>query len=102
MYSFFLNYVSDLPLHEQLSIQFYKAIRKGYFREGQKMPSINQISKELLVSKELVRLAYNLLVETGLLEFRKGEGYFVSVTEKKSSNQEEPKIPVDENLVTSA
>lgn len=64
--------VSDL-VYEQLM----DALRSGEWKEGEKIPSENELANTLHVSRMSVRTALQRLSALGLIESRQGEGTFV-------------------------
>lgn len=58
-----------------------KAIKKGYLKKGQKIPSINEFSHEYGISRVTVERAYKKLMSEGIIQSTKGKGYYVKAVE---------------------
>jgi DNA-binding transcriptional MocR family regulator len=68
---------SHLPLHDQICQYFIDRISSNMIREGEKLPSVRQLSKELGVSLVTVQKAYQQLQQKGYVESFQGKGVFV-------------------------
>ncbi len=55
-------------------------IESGIFKQGQRIPSINETSEDLLLSRDTVEKAYVFLKKKGILSSVRGKGYYVSQT----------------------
>lgn len=80
---FDLNPNSDIPLYMQLVDETKLAIAKGYFRNGDKFPSVRELSRELLINQATVSKAFKELDRQGIIETKPGIGTFVSFDDKK-------------------
>ena len=69
---------SDLPIYEQISSQIKALIMNGTLKEGEMLPSIRVIAKELKVSVITTKRAYADLERDGFIEVVQGRGSFVS------------------------
>lgn len=72
-----LNMFSNTPICRQLAEELVAAIEAGRLRNGDKLPSIRELSKQLQISTITVREALDKLAERGLIESRHGSGNFV-------------------------
>ena len=59
-----------------------KSINSGNLKLGEKLPSINELSEELLLSRDTVEKAYSLLKKQNIIESVKGKGYYLAKTNK--------------------
>ena len=73
-----ISNASDLPIYEQISTQIKALIMNGTLKEGELLPSIRVIAKELKVSIITTKRAYADLERDGLIEVVQGRGSFVS------------------------
>ncbi|WP_042347295.1 GntR family transcriptional regulator [Bacillus massiliigorillae] len=69
---------SDKPIYEQISSQIKTMIMNGVLKEGEALPSIRLIAKELRVSVITTKRAYADLERDGFIETVKGKGSFVA------------------------
>lgn len=73
-----LSNVSDKPLYEQISMQIKNLIMTGSLKEGDALPSMRQLAKELHISVITTKRAYEELERVGFLETSTGRGSFVA------------------------
>ncbi len=57
-----------------------KHINSGNLTIGAKLPSINELSEELLLSRDTVEKAYSLLKKQNIIESVKGKGFYIAKT----------------------
>jgi len=90
---------SDLPIYEQLKNQIRHAILKKNMTEGDQLPSVRVLSKDLSIGIITVKRAYDDLVGEGFLISQMGKGYFVNrvdITLFKSVYQTKIKMQMQE------
>lgn len=68
---------SGQPIYEQIKDQLKAAVLAGKLREGEALPSIRSLAKELRVSVITTTRAYNDLEQEGFLASVQGKGFFV-------------------------
>ena len=73
-----ISNASDLPIYEQISSQIKALIMNGTLKEGELLPSIRVIAKELKVSVITTTRAYADFERDGFIEVVQGRGSFVS------------------------
>ena len=71
------------PLYKQLIAQIEHGINEGSIKAGDPLPSMNELSAQLGISKETVKKVYSLLRERGFIESVHGKGFFVSAQGSK-------------------
>ena len=69
---------ADLPLYVQLADLFRQRIARGVWREGDKLPSLEQLVGEFEVARVTVRQAIERLTRDGLVSPQRGRGTFVT------------------------
>jgi GntR family transcriptional regulator len=69
---------SNLPIYQQLAQQIREAIARGELEPNVGLPSVRQLSRELVVNPNTVARAYTELEREGLLVGRPGRGIFVA------------------------
>ena len=74
-----INHNSEIPKYKQVEEMIISDIESGIFKKGQKVPSINEISEELLLSRDTVEKAYVNLKKKGILLSVRGKGYYVNL-----------------------
>lgn len=84
---FELNPNSDTPLYMQIVDQTKLAIAKGLFINGDKFPSVRELSRELLINQATVSKAFKELDRQGIIETQPGIGTFISFDDSKISQR---------------
>ena len=69
---------SEVPKYKQVVDLFISDIEAGIFRQGQRIPSINETSEELLLSRDTVEKAYVFMKKKGILSAVRGKGYYIN------------------------
>ncbi len=73
-----INSESEIPKYKQVEDLILADIESGIFKQGQRIPSINETSEELLLSRDTVEKAYVHLRKKGILSSVRGKGYYVN------------------------
>ncbi len=66
------------PIYRQLMTQVREAVARGKLAAGDRIPSVRQVSRELVVNPNTVARAYTELEREGVLHTRPGLGVFVA------------------------
>ena len=69
---------SGVPIYEQITRQMKGLILRGELREGEALPSMRLLAKELRISVTTTKRAYEELEREGFLSTVPGKGCFVS------------------------
>lgn len=69
---------SDEPIYEQIERQIKQAIMTGILRQGDPLPSLRQLAKELRISVVTTNRAYEDLEKEGFIVTAPGRGAFVA------------------------
>jgi len=77
-YDLRINHNSEIPKYKQVVELIISDIEAGIFKKGQRIPSINETSEELLLSRDTVEKAYVYLKKRGILSSVRGKGYYVN------------------------
>ncbi len=72
-----ISNTSGIPIYEQIKEQIKSAILTGEIAEGESLPSLRQLSKDLRISVLTVTRAYNELEEEGFVTNVQGKGSYV-------------------------
>lgn len=65
------------PIYRQLHDRLVEMILEGVYRDGDGLPSVRQIASEHRINPITVSRAFQMLVDEGLVEKRRGLGMFV-------------------------
>ncbi|MER5427535.1 GntR family transcriptional regulator [Streptomyces sp. NPDC002588] len=77
---FHLNGRSGLPPYQQLVQQVRHALRLGLLNEGDRLPTVKDVARQMAVNPNTVLKAYRELEHDGLVAARPGVGTFVTRT----------------------
>ena len=69
---------SNVPIYDQIKNQILDAIMSGEIKEGECLPSIRGLARDLKVSVITTTKAYNDLETAGYIFAVQGKGYYVS------------------------
>jgi GntR family transcriptional regulator len=72
------------PIYLQLVQQVREGVARGISETGEKLPSVRQLSRELLVNPNTIARAYTELEREGVLIGRQGLGLFVAESQKRA------------------
>lgn len=81
---FKIDYDSSVAYYKQIIDYFEKQISSGAWPSGKMVPSMNEFSRALDISKETVKKAYDIMRERGILKSIHGKGFFVEEQEKSN------------------
>ena len=68
---------SPLPIYEQITRQVRAAILSGELKEGEMLPSVRALARDLRISVITTRRAYDELEREGYIQTVAGKGSFV-------------------------
>lgn len=74
---------SDIPIYKQIAAQFKDDIMSGAIAEGEYLPSIRGLAKDLKISVITTMKAYEQLTEEGLISSVQGKGYIVNPQDRE-------------------
>jgi GntR family transcriptional regulator len=74
---------SGVPIYQQIAEQFKADILVGKMKQGEYLPSIRGLAKDLRISVITTMKAYEELTAEGLVTATKGKGYFVNSQDEK-------------------
>lgn len=89
---------SGEPIYEQIASQIKSLILKNELKEGEILPSIRNLAKELGISVITTRRAYEELEKEGFTETVRGKGTFVAAQNKEFMKENKLKI-IEEKLL---
>ncbi len=69
---------SRLPIYRQLTNQFREAVARGKLLPEERLPSVRDLSRTLVVNPNTIARVYTELEREGLLNTRPGLGVFVA------------------------
>ena len=69
---------SDKPIYQQIADSFKTDILSGKIKQGDYLPSIRGLAKDLRISVITTMKAYEILEKEGLVTAAQGKGYYVN------------------------
>jgi len=66
------------PIYRQLATQIREGVARGQLREGEKLPSVRELSRMLVVNPNTIARVYTELERDGVLHTRQGMGVFIA------------------------
>lgn len=96
---FKLDTNSETPLYMQIVEQTKVAIAAGYLQNGDKFPSVRELSKELLINQTTVSKAFKELSSQGIIKTQPGIGTVIELNSEKIDIKRDEFIDkLEENL----
>lgn len=74
---------SGVPIYKQIAEQFETDILAGVYPQGEYLPSIRGLAKDLKISVITTMKAYELLEQKGLVTAVQGKGYYVNAQDSE-------------------
>jgi GntR family transcriptional regulator len=78
---------SRVPIYRQLRGQFREAVARGLLRPEERLPSVRELSRTLVVNPNTIARVYTELEREGMLNTRPGLGVFVATPKTKLTKQ---------------
>lgn len=69
---------SSIPVYKQLIQTIQSLANMGEYKEGEFIPSMNELANELQISKETIKKAYSILRSKGIIESAQGKGFYIT------------------------
>ena len=74
---------SGVPIYQQIAEQLKADILAGKMREGEYLPSIRSLAKDLIISVITTMKAYEQLEAEGLVTAAQGKGFYVNAQDSE-------------------
>lgn len=74
---------SGVPIYQQIADQLKTDILSGKMKQGEYLPSIRGLAKELKISVITTMKAYELLESEGLVTAAQGKGFYVNAQDSE-------------------
>lgn len=93
----------DAPIYRQVVRQVVEGVASGSLQPGERLPSLRELARSLVVAPLTVKKAYDVLEADGVIETRRGLGTFVSADAAKSTRKAAERVrPSARRLVIEA
>ena len=83
---------SDVPIYRQIASQFKDDIMNGRIGEGEYLPSIRGLAKDLKISVITTMKAYELLKQEGMIAPVQGKGYIVNPQDREMVREQQLRL----------
>ena len=103
---------SGVPIYDQIATQIKEQILDGSLPEGEALPSIRSLAKDLRISVITTKRAYEELEQEGFIDTMPGKGSYVAVQNRELMREEDLKkieelmrqihVLADRNALTAA
>lgn len=93
-----MTFYEDIPIWRQIEEMVCRKISGGEWPAGQRIPSVRELAAELAVNPNTVMRSYEHSVQRGILENRRGVGFFVAETAPVTILEEQRKALIQEEL----
>lgn len=90
-----ISNASNEPIYEQVASQIKKSIINGVLKEGDALPSIRALAKELEISVITIKRSYEELEKESFIETVHGKGSFVAAQNKDFIREKKMKVIED-------
>lgn len=91
------NIMIDFNSAEPIYIQVYQLLKSemsiGRIKQGDKLPSIRTLAKQLNISKSTIENAYDRLMSEGYITSKSKSGYYCDITDVKHAKNDKPIPP---------
>ncbi len=83
---------SDIPIYKQIASQYKEDIMNGRIAEGEFLPSIRGLAKDLKISVITTLKAYEELTQEGLISPVQGKGYIVNPQDREMVREQQLRV----------
>ena len=83
---------SDIPIYKQIATQFKEQIMNAEIKEGEYLPSIRGLAKDLKISVITTMKAYEELEGEGLNKAVQGKGYIVNAQDTEMIKEQHMRL----------
>ncbi len=96
----FIDYESDTPIYQQVVQHIEMEIENGSLKPGERLPTVRALAQMNKIAPGTVKLAYDTLAASGLVEKAQGRGTFVKAADVPvdRSKKEQALAAIDEML----
>ncbi len=78
-----ISQTSGIPIYKQISDAFRTDILAGRYKQGEYLPSIRELAKDLRISVITTMKAYEQLEADGLVTASQGKGFYVNAQDSE-------------------
>ena len=78
---------SGVPIYQQIADSFRTDILAGKYKQGEFLPSIRGLAKDLKISVITTMKAYEQLAQEGLVTAAQGKGFYVNAQDSEMMDE---------------
>ncbi|MBO4416226.1 MAG: GntR family transcriptional regulator [Lachnospiraceae bacterium] len=78
-----ISQTSGIPIYKQIADAFRSEILAGKYKQGEYLPSIRELAKDLRISVITTMKAYEQLEAEGLVTASQGKGFYVNAQDSE-------------------
>ncbi|MBT3625057.1 MAG: GntR family transcriptional regulator [Gammaproteobacteria bacterium] len=93
-----ISFHDKSPIYRQLAERLRAMILEGVFQNGDALPSVRRIASEHRINPITVSKAYQILVDDGLVEKKRGLGMYVGEGAREQLLEDERRVFIDFEL----
>ena len=83
---------SGVPIYQQIADSFKTDILAGRYEQGEFLPSIRGLAKDLKISVITTMKAYELLTQEGMIAPVQGKGYIVNPQDREMVREQQLRL----------
>ena len=93
-----ISQTNGIPIYKQIADAFRTDILAGKYKQGDYLPSIRELAKDLRISVITTMKAYEQLQEEGLVTASQGKGFYVNAQDSEMLKEQHLR-KVEDSLV---
>lgn len=86
---------NGIPIYDQVCRQVKFAIARGVLASGDRLPSVRELSKQLLINPNTIARSFQALQQEGIVEPIRGVGFEVATGAKQECRRQRKEIIKD-------
>ena len=93
-----MHFTESNPIYLQIADMLSDGVLTGRYGPGERMPSVREMAVAIEVNPNTVQRTYAALQEWGVVETRRGQGYFVTDDARERTLQRKRRILVEQEI----
>ena len=94
-----ISQTNGIPIYKQIADAFRTDILAGKYKQGEFLPSIRELARDLRISVITTMKAYEQLEAEGLVTASQGKGFYVNAQDSEMLREQHPR-KVEDSLVS--
>ena len=93
-----MHFTESNPIYLQIADMLSDGLLTGRYAPGERIPSVREMAVSIEVNPNTVQRTYATLQEWGVVEMRRGQGYFVTEDARGRTLQRKRRILVNQEI----